>query len=86
MTRKKPWNRINLPVYSISSRFDTAYNMNICTYTSAVSMQPKQIMVAIYNDTKTLEIVDNSLKFVLQLLSAEQYRMVNLLGKKAVKI
>ena len=33
------------------------YNMNIITYTSAVSMQPKQIMVAIYNDTKTLEIV-----------------------------
>ena len=85
MTRKKPWNRINLPVYSISSKFDTTYNMNICTYTSAVSMQPKQIIVAIYNDTKTLEIVDNSPKFVLQLLAAEQYRMVDLLGKKSGK-
>lgn len=85
MTRKKPWNRINLPVYSISSKLDTTYNMNICTYTSAVSMQPKQLLVAIYNDTKTLEIVENSPKFVLQLLAAEQYRMVDLLGKKSGK-
>lgn len=86
MIRKKPWNRINLPVYSISSRFENIYNMNICTYTSAVSMKPKQIMVAIYNDTKTLEIVNNSPKFVLQLLAANQYRMVDLLGKKVAKI
>jgi flavin reductase (DIM6/NTAB) family NADH-FMN oxidoreductase RutF len=83
MTRKKPWNRINLPVYSISSKFDTTYNMNICTYTSAVSMQPKQILVSIYHGTKTLEIVNNSPKFVLQLLAVNQYRMVDLLGKKS---
>ncbi len=85
MIRKKPWNRINLPIYSISSKFGDVYNMNIITYTSAVSMQPKQIMVAIYNDTKTLEIVNNSHLFVLQLLAAEQYRMVDLLGKKSGK-
>jgi flavin reductase (DIM6/NTAB) family NADH-FMN oxidoreductase RutF len=85
MIRKKPWNRVNLPVYSISSRFDNMYNMNICTYTSAVSMKPKQLMVAIYNDTKTLEIVNNSTTFVLQLLAAKQYRMVDLLGKKSGK-
>jgi flavin reductase (DIM6/NTAB) family NADH-FMN oxidoreductase RutF len=85
MIRKKPWNRINLPIYSISSKFGDMYNMNIITYTSAVSMQPKQIMVAIYNDTKTLEIVNNSHLFVLQLLAAEQYRMVDLLGKKSGK-
>ena len=84
--KKKIWNRINLPVYSISSRFEDTYNMNICTYTSAVSMKPKQIIVAIYNDTKTLEIATNSTKFVLQLLAANQYRMVDLLGKKAAKI
>jgi flavin reductase (DIM6/NTAB) family NADH-FMN oxidoreductase RutF len=85
MIRKKPWNRVNLPVYSISSRFDNMYNMNICTYTSAVSMKPKQLMVAIYNDTKTLEIVNNSTTFILQLLAAKQYRMVDLLGKKSGK-
>jgi flavin reductase (DIM6/NTAB) family NADH-FMN oxidoreductase RutF len=46
-------------------------------------MKPKQIMVAIYNGTKTLEIVNDSPKFVLQLLAAEQYHMVDLLGKKS---
>jgi hypothetical protein len=42
-------------------------------------------MVAIYNDTQTLEFVNNSQKFVLQLLAANQYRMVDLLGKKSGK-
>ena len=79
MIRKKPWNRINLPVYSISSRFENIYNMNICTYTSAVSMKPKQIMVAIYNDTKTIEIVNNSPKFVLQLLPHQHFYMKEIL-------
>ena len=59
--------------------------MNICTYTSAVSMKPKQIMVCIYKDTKTLEIVNNAPTFVLQLLAVNQYRMVDLLGKKSGK-
>lgn len=59
--------------------------MNICTYTSAVSMKPKQIMVSIYKDTKTLEIVNNAPTFVLQLLAVNQYRMVDLLGKKSGK-
>ena len=83
MTKKKPWNRINLPVYSISSKAGDISNMNICTYVSAVSMQPKRIMVAIYENTKTLELVNKSPHFVLQLLNATQYRLVDLLGKKS---
>ena len=83
MTKKKPWNRINLPVYSISSKAGDISNMNICTYVSAVSMQPKRIMVAIYENTKTLELVNESPHFVLQLLCATQYRLVDLLGKKS---
>jgi flavin reductase (DIM6/NTAB) family NADH-FMN oxidoreductase RutF len=83
MTKKKPWNRINLPVYSISSKAGDVCNMNICTYVSAVSMQPKRIMVAIYEHTKTLELVNKKPHFVLQLLSATQYRLVDLLGKKS---
>ena len=83
MIKKKPWNRINLPVYSISSKFGNINNMNICTYSSAVSMHPKQMIVAIYTNTKTLEIVNSSSSFVLQLLAAEQYRLIDLLGKKS---
>ena len=40
---KKPWNRINIPVYSVSSKYGEKQNMHICTYVSAVSMQPKRI-------------------------------------------
>ncbi len=85
MTRKKPWNRINSPVYSISSAQGSSYNMNICTYTTAVSMHPKQFIVAIYEDTKTLEFVKQSNRLVLQLLADSQYRLIPLLGQKSGK-
>ncbi len=85
MTRKKPWNRINSPVYSISSAQGTSYNMNICTYATAVSMQPKQFIVAIYEHTKTLELINQSDGMVLQLLAETQYRLIPLLGQKSGK-
>lgn len=85
MTRKKPWNRINSPVYSISSAQGTSYNMNICTYATAVSMHPKQFIVAIYEHTKTLELINQSDGMVLQLLAETQYRLIPLLGQKSGK-
>jgi flavin reductase (DIM6/NTAB) family NADH-FMN oxidoreductase RutF len=84
--RKKPWNRVNLPVYSISSHNNNKeHNMHIITYAQAVSMQPKQFICAIYYNTKTLENVQANNHFVLQILAAEQYRLVDLLGKKSGK-
>ena len=83
MTGKKPWNRINLPVYSISSKAHGNSNMHIITYATAISMQPKRFVCGIYDGTKTLENVVASNEFVLQLLSATQYRLVDLLGKKS---
>jgi flavin reductase (DIM6/NTAB) family NADH-FMN oxidoreductase RutF len=80
--RKKPWNRVDLPVYSVSSKGITD-NMHICTYVSAVSMQPKRMMVALYDGTRTLANVAMTGKFVLQLLHEEQYRLVNQLGKQS---
>ena len=47
MTR--PWNLLNLPVYSLATYQGEKVNMNICTYVSAVSMKPKQYMVAVYH-------------------------------------
>jgi flavin reductase (DIM6/NTAB) family NADH-FMN oxidoreductase RutF len=81
--RKKPWNRVNLPVYSISSKEGDTNNMNICTYVSAVSMQPKRMLVAIYQGTKTLELVNKTGHFALQMLPEYQHRLVDLLGKKS---
>lgn len=83
MTRKKPWNRINLPVYSISSKAGNQHNMHIITYASQISMQPKRFVCGVYQGTKTLECIEASGSFVLQLLSASQYRLVDLLGKKS---
>jgi len=85
MTKKKPWNRISLPVYSISSKTESNENMHICTYVSAVSMQPKRMMVAIYHGTQTLVNVEANPHFVLQLLAAGQYNLVNQLGKQSGK-
>jgi flavin reductase (DIM6/NTAB) family NADH-FMN oxidoreductase RutF len=83
MAQKKPWNRINVPVYSISSKANECSNMHIITYATSISMHPKRFVCGIYNGTKTLENVSINNEFVLQLLSATQYRMVDLLGKKS---
>ena len=78
---KRPWNRINLPIYSVSSRNNESQNMHICTYVSSVSMSPKRMMVALYHNTKTLENVSENPHFVLQLLSESQYNLIKLLGQ-----
>lgn len=85
MTRKKPWNRVNLPVYSISSKANGSTNMHIITYATAISMQPKRFICGIYHGTQTLENVEASGEFMLQLLNETQYRLVDLLGKKSGK-
>lgn len=85
MIRKKPWNRVNLPVYSISSKSDDAHNMHIITYASQISMQPKRFICGIYHGTQTLINIEVSGEFVLQLLADTQYRLVDLLGKKSGK-
>jgi flavin reductase (DIM6/NTAB) family NADH-FMN oxidoreductase RutF len=83
MTRKRPWNRVNLPVYSISSCAGEERNLNIITYVTGISMAPKQFVCGIYQHTKTLELVNRRGEFVLQLLSASQYRLVDVLGKQS---
>lgn len=80
---RKPWNRISLPVYSVSTTNGTESNMHICTYVSAVSMDPKLYTVALFKGTKTLELASKSKQFLLQLLAVDQYRLVTLLGQKS---
>ena len=82
--RKKPWNRINLPVYSVSSTDGYGnHNMHIITYATQISMQPKQFLCGMYHGTKTLGNIQQHNKFVLQIMSANQYALVNILGKKS---
>lgn len=51
---QKPWNLINLPVYSLATSTNDKANFNICTYVSAISMTQKLYAVAIYLNTQTL--------------------------------
>ncbi len=76
----RPWNRVNAPVYSICSKGD-AFNMNITTYVTPVSMQPKRYICGIYHGTQTIHNVQAETQFVLQLLNSSQYNLVNLLGR-----
>ena len=80
---KKPWNRVDLPVYSISSHAGTEKNMHIITYLTPISMQPKLFVAGIYEGTKTLELVEKNPHFIVQLLSAGQYNLVKLLGQQS---
>ncbi len=86
MIRKKPWNRVSLPVYSVSSKTADNSNMHIITYASQISMHPKRFICGIYHGTQTLLNIEASGEFVLQLLAASQYRLVDLLGKKSGKV
>lgn len=60
--------------------------MHIITYATAISMQPKQFICGIYHGTQTLKNLETNPHFVLQLLAADQYRLVDLLGKKSGSI
>jgi flavin reductase (DIM6/NTAB) family NADH-FMN oxidoreductase RutF len=80
---KKPWNVINLPVYSLVTHDGQTYNMNICTYVSAISMQPKLYTIAVYEKTKSLQNMLESETAVLQILHKNHSSLVKILGKKS---
>ncbi|MFM8913848.1 MAG: flavin reductase family protein [Flammeovirgaceae bacterium] len=82
---QRPWNVINVPVYSLATEVDGVPNMNICTYVTAVSMKPKRYMVAVYENTQTLANLKHTDRAVLQLLSSAHLPLINTLGKKSGK-
>ncbi len=80
---QRPWNIPSFPVYSLATYLYEAINMNICTYVTPVSMHPKLYCVAIYQNTKTMDWLNQSKEAVLQLLHADQYKLVRTLGQKS---
>lgn len=81
---KKLWNIPDMPVWSISTcNTDGASNMNICTYMTPVSMQPKKYVIAVYPNTQTYNNIQHSKYVIAQLLSEEQAVLVRRLGKKS---
>jgi flavin reductase (DIM6/NTAB) family NADH-FMN oxidoreductase RutF len=80
---RRPWNLIDPPVYSLATYCDGQVNMNICTYVTAISMEPKIYAIAIYKNTKSLENICNSEQAVLQFLHPEQFKLVKNLGQRS---
>ncbi len=85
---RKLWNRPNQPVWSLVTRDEKGNaNMNICTYVTSVSMEPKLMLIAVYEDTKTLEnlAANPTAPVLLQLLSESLAPVVRICGKQSGK-
>lgn len=80
---RRPWNIINVPIYSLATYSEQEVNMNICTYVSVISMKPKLYSIAIDYNTQTYQNLQSSTEVVLQLLNQESARIVRTLGKKS---
>ena len=81
---RKIWNRPTLAVWSlVTSDREGKANMNICTYVTAVSMEPKLMTVAVYHKTKTLENLTSNPEapVLLQLLTEELAPVVRVCGQ-----
>lgn len=81
---RKPWNLPDLPVHSLMTLgADGALNMNICTYVTAVSLQPKRYAIAVYEGSRTLRNLETSDGAVLLYLHPDQIKLVRHLGQKS---
>jgi len=83
---RKLWNRPDWPVWSLVTRDVTGQaNLNICTYVVPVSMKPKLMTIAVYEDTKTLaNLVSNPHQLILlQLLTQELAPVVRICGQQS---
>jgi flavin reductase (DIM6/NTAB) family NADH-FMN oxidoreductase RutF len=83
---RKLWNRPTLPVWSLVTENQAGLaNMNICTYVTSVSMNPKLMLVATYENTATLDnlVANPSKPVLLQLLSEELAPVVRVCGRQS---
>lgn len=82
---RRPWNIVDVPVYSLATYDGEQVNMNICTYVSAISMKPKIFMIAVYYNTRTLELLEQAPNVILQILHKKHTSLIRPLGKKSGK-
>ena len=81
---RRPWNLIDVPVYSLISEDQCGnINMNICTYVSVSSLKPKTYCIALDKTTKTYSNLSNNNLVVLQLLNKKNIQLVKILGKRS---
>ncbi|MBX5437944.1 MAG: flavin reductase family protein [Thermoflavifilum sp.] len=79
--RQRPWNRVSMPVYSLSTFAAGKANMNICTYVMPISLHGrKKYMLAIDPGSFTYQQLQQYPYAVLQVLSKQQLPLVRWLG------
>jgi flavin reductase (DIM6/NTAB) family NADH-FMN oxidoreductase RutF len=79
---RKIWNRPNQPVWSLVTKDESGLaNFNICTYVTSISMEPKLMLIAIYEGTKTLANIELNRRGLLQLLSEDLAPVVRVCGQ-----
>ena len=83
---RKIWNRPDVAVWSLATSAKAGVpNMNICTYVSAVSLEPKLMLVAVYKDTQTLANIRLGEQVILQLLTEPLAPVVRICGQQSGK-
>jgi flavin reductase (DIM6/NTAB) family NADH-FMN oxidoreductase RutF len=83
---RKLWNRGDDAVWSLCTQSETGVpNMNICTYVTAVSLEPKLMMIAVYKNTQTLKNVAVGKTVLLQLLGEDFAPVVRICGQLSGK-
>lgn len=80
---RRPWNAVNTAIYSLVSGRDETTNMNICSYVSPISKNPKLYAVAIDPKSYTYQLLAKNKDAILQLLHKNQQNLVRTLGKKS---
>ena len=82
---------VSVPVYSLATTFNDPSDeslhmrpsMNIVTYATPVSVNPRLYMVSLYHGTMTRDAFQNNRYAVLQLLDQSQADLVPILGKRS---
>ncbi len=82
---RRPWNIAEAQVYSLATYFEDSVNMNICTYVTVVSKNPRLYAIAIEYHSQTYSNLLNRSRAILQVLSDQNISMVAKLGKKTGK-
>lgn len=80
---RRPWNLPDHPIYSLATYHADSVNMNICTYVTPVSMEPKLYAIAVYHGSRTLENLRAHPIVHLQLLRKPHILLINALGKRS---
>lgn len=81
---RRLWNRPDMPVWSLSTlSAEGVGNMNICTYVTAISMEPKLMQVAVYHNTQTHKNIKVGGVVLLQLLSQPLAPIVRICGQQS---